>query len=297
MNAQDYISSGLLEAYVVGGLSLTESEQVAGAMCRFPEVALEVARLQEDLFRMAESDAVAPPPGLEDQIWAAIQASGAATEAPNHAATISLPPPASANGGEKPATRVIAFEGAPIERRNTFGMARAAVIALLIGSVAANVMLWRRPKTLEQEVTWYKRQAEYLSTEKQTLTASLDRYKREAEMMAQPGMMPVPMLSTQPGHPMAATIYWDKAKSEAYVSVQKLPPPPTGMQYQLWAIADGKPVDLGMMSNEVASSGGMQKVPKAVTTSQAFAVSLERAGGVPSPTADKIFLLGKMPAT
>ena len=51
-----------------------------------------------------------------------------------------------------------------------------------------------------------------------------------------------------------------------------------------------------MLRSEGALSSGMQKVPKAIATSQAFAVSLEKAGGVPSPTADKIFLLGKMPA-
>jgi hypothetical protein len=37
-------------------------------------------------------------------------------------------------------------------------------------------------------------------------------------------------------------------------------------------------------------------VPKAVAAGQAFAVSLEKAGGNPAPTADKIYLLGKMPA-
>jgi anti-sigma-K factor RskA len=135
-----------------------------------------------------------------------------------------------------------------------------------------------------------------MNSRQQSLAASLRRYQEEADMAAQPGMLPVAMRSTRPDHPMAATMYWNKASGAAYVSVQKLPPPPQGMQYQLWAIADGKPVSIGMLENDVAVNGGMQKVPQAVTAGQAFAVSLEQAGGKPAPTPDQIFLLGKMPA-
>jgi anti-sigma-K factor RskA len=99
-----------------------------------------------------------------------------------------------------------------------------------------------------------------------------------------------------PGHAMAATMYWHKAKAEAYVSVKKLPPPPEGMQYQIWAIADGKPVNIGMLDTEVAAAGGMQKVPMPVPAGEAFAISLEKAGGSEAPTPDKIYLMGKMPA-
>ncbi len=176
------------------------------------------------------------------------------------------------------------------------GWARAAIWLALAGSVVTNFMLWSGRNTDQASLASLQQKVDAMGTQQLTLTASIDRYKREADMMAQPGMMPVPMLSTQPGHAMAATMYYDKAKGEGYVSVQKLPPPPAGMQYQLWAIADGKPVDLGMMDNEVAMTGGMQRVPKSIASGQAFAVSLEKAGGNPAPTTDKIFLMGKMPA-
>lgn len=293
MNAQDYISSGLLEAYVLGSLSLSESEQVAGAMCRFPEVAAEIAALETFIIQAAESEAVPPPAGYEDKIWAAIQASGA------ERSTITIPPPSvsptAAAPQDKPATKVIPLDSrrAP---RNTASWARAAVWLLLAGSAVGNYMLWNSGNNSRQQVVALQQQVDVLGQQQQSLTASLNRYKEEAAMAAEPGMQPVAMLSTQAGHPMAATMYWNKAKSMAYVSVQKLPPPPSGMQYQLWAIAGGKPVSLGMIDNEVAVSGGMQKVLFAVTDGQAFAVSLEKVGGSPTPTADKIYLLGKMPA-
>jgi anti-sigma-K factor RskA len=141
-----------------------------------------------------------------------------------------------------------------------------------------------------------QQQVDTMGQRQRLLAFNLERYRQEAEMMAQPGMQPIVMQSIVKDHPMAATFYWNKTKGEAYVSIQKLPPAPAGMQYQLWAIADGKPVDIGMLENDVVAKGGMQKVPKAVVNGQAFAISLEKAGGSSSPTADKIYVMGKMPA-
>jgi anti-sigma-K factor RskA len=290
VNEQDYISSGLLEAYVLGGLSLTESEQVAGAMCRFPAVAEEIARLEADIFKAAETDSVNPPPGLDDKIWAAIQSSGAVQGAASNPAFVN----SDIAQADRSAHRVIALvDNSP--RRQQFSWALAAALVVLVGSAAVNFMQWNNGRAQREELASLHGRMDEMDVHQRQLTANLDRYKHEAEMMAQPGMMPVPMRSMQPGHPMAATIYWDKTKGEAYVSVQKLPPPPEGMQYQLWAIAGGKPVDIGMLDNQVVVDGGMQRVPKAVMASEAFAVSLEKAGGNPTPTADKIYLMGKMP--
>lgn len=274
---------------MLGALDLTESEQVAGAICRFPEVAQEVARLEADMLRAAEEEAVKPPAGLADKIWAAIEARG------GHTQTIDLAPPAIVPvKNRKWHHKVIPFAGSQVRKRYIM-WAQAAALIVLLGSVAFNVMLLSDRSNQRHELALLQHKMDEMSGNQQQLSASLNRYKHEADMMAQPGMMPVPMRSMLPGHPMAATMYWDKTKHEAYVSVQKLPPPPTGMQYQLWAIADGKPVDIGMLDNEIVANGGMQKVPKAVMAGQAFAVSLEKAGGNPAPTPDKIYLMGKLP--
>jgi hypothetical protein len=43
-----------------------------------------------------------------------------------------------------------------------------------------------------------------------------------------------------------ATIYWNKQDKQVYLNINNLPQPKQGQQFQLWAIADGKPVDLGV---------------------------------------------------
>ena len=300
MKAEDYISSGLLEAYVLGSLPLQEMEQVAGAMCRFPEVKQEVAAIEALLIQAEEKDAMAPPEGMEDKIWAAIQNAVESKDTnlglQHQVVDVTEPGiqgPVKVEGiGSGVTSRTI-----PLSQPKTISSnwARAAVWVALLGSVLANIIFWNGKHSDQQELAGLQQKVNQMQGDQVKLAANLKRFQQEAEMTAEPGVQPVPMLSTQPGHAMAATIYWKKSEHTAYVSVQKLPPPPDGMQYQLWAIAGGKPVSIGMLDNEVAINGGMQKVPEAVMDGQAFAVSLEKAGGNASPTADKIFLVGKMP--
>ena len=60
--------------------------------------------------------------------------------------------------------------------------------------------------------------------------------------------------------------------------------PPKGMQYQLWVIKGDKPVDMGMIPNDMVEEGGMMKMNKTTQDGQAFAISLEKEGGNPTPT-------------
>jgi anti-sigma-K factor RskA len=67
---------------------------------------------------------------------------------------------------------------------------------------------------------------------------------------------------------------------------------PTGKQYQLWAIVDGKPVDAGM----IATKKGIYHIQKMKSfgSVQAFAITLEKAGGSPIPTMDEMIVQAKM---
>ena len=78
-------------------------------------------------------------------------------------------------------------------------------------------------------------------------------------------------------------VFWSKEKGDTYLSLVNMPMPPQGKQYQLWVIQDGKPVDMGMIPNDMVY-GGMQKIDKSILKGQAFAISLEKEGGNPTPT-------------
>jgi anti-sigma-K factor RskA len=73
-----------------------------------------------------------------------------------------------------------------------------------------------------------------------------------------------------------------------------LPAPPPGKAYQLWAIAGGNaPVSAGVFSVDANGTGSLSVAPlPGVSAVNAFAVTLEPAGGRPAPSGE-MYLLGK----
>ena len=277
MNAQEYIASGLLEAYVLGTLPEAEAIDLAQAFALYPEVAAEVADIEETFLAIAKAGAIPPPANLQDQIWNKIN---------NGNATVALNTPAAVH------PKIIEFN--PPKAAPGFSIARAAVWAALIASAAMNLFLWNGKKAAEQSSLAVHQKLDTAVAGQRLLALALSKYEHEVNMMANPDMHPVVMKTMQKNQPMVAVIYYNAAGTEAYVSLQKLPAAPQGMQYQLWAIADGKPVDLGIIRNDMVQHQGIEKLNKSVPTGQAFAISLEKEGGSPVPTMDKIFVMGKV---
>ncbi len=91
---------------------------------------------------------------------------------------------------------------------------------------------------------------------------------------------------TSPDPNSAATVYWDTKSKDVYLLVNNMPAPPTDLQYQLWAIVDGTPVDAGVFDMK----DGIIKM-KNIQRAQAFAISLEKKGGSIAPTV--IYMLGR----
>ncbi|MFQ5335118.1 MAG: anti-sigma factor domain-containing protein, partial [Flavobacteriales bacterium] len=71
-------------------------------------------------------------------------------------------------------------------------------------------------------------------------------------------------------------IYCDGKKQEMYVQVNKLKPAPEGDLYQLWAVVDDKPVDMGRV--EIPNDSLALKPVKFVHHAQAFVLTLEENG-------------------
>jgi anti-sigma-K factor RskA len=74
------------------------------------------------------------------------------------------------------------------------------------------------------------------------------------------------------------------------LNVDKLPMPPSDKQYQLWALKDGKPYDAGVFD----MTGDMHMMPVKIGEADAFAVTLEKKGGSPTPTLTQLYMMGKI---
>jgi anti-sigma-K factor RskA len=90
----------------------------------------------------------------------------------------------------------------------------------------------------------------------------------------------------------AVLVFWNANTKEVLLKVADLPAPPSGHQYQLWALENGKPIDAGIL--KVGSDSlGVQKM-KTINNAQAFAITLEPQGGSKSPTLDEMYVMGQI---
>jgi anti-sigma-K factor RskA len=270
VDVKAYIESGILEAYVLDALSPSERAEVEANVSMHPELAAEVAAIESAMQSYAEAHAETPPAYMQERIWAAISGDEAVKE----------------NG----ASRTIPFT--PEVRRRQYSWANAAVLAVLLGSLGVNIMLWSQRNKADSELASIRTSVDSLQKANAAMNEKFIAMNKANDMLADTAMQAITMKSMVPGHPMAATVYWNKQKGEAWVAMQKLPMPEKGKQYQMWVIQDGKPVSMGVLPLELADGKLVAKLDMEIKDGQAFAISLEKEGGNPTPT--EVYVLGKV---
>lgn len=271
MNIKEYIESGIIEAYVLGALPEQESAQVEADIAMYPELAAEKLAIEEAMANFAGEFAAEPPAAMQEQIWDALKDEEDAADTPIR----SIPMPADGGGGASGNGRV--------------SWQRAAVWAAVIVSVLTNFVLLSQRNESREKQNELATRVDSMQQSQQELVASLNAYKQERDIALAPGMETV-VMRKEGEQDMAGMVYWSKDKGEAYLALHNMPLPPQGKQYQLWVIQDGKPVDMGVISNDLVSGDGMLKLSKAVSSGQAFAISLEKEGGNPTPT--EVYMVG-----
>lgn len=281
MDIKEYIQSGILEAYVLGALSEAERASVEADIALYPELAKEVAAIEAAMENFAASTPVEPPAHLQEQIWNTIQLQQRANSDGNHDA---LPPVQQPVAEPAPAPKVVAFEP-PAEQAPKMSWQRAAVWAAVAVSVLTNFMLLSQRNKINDEKAAMAVRLDSMQAEQKQMLAKVDAYSSERNMLADTAMKTVVMRSAQAGKEMTGMVFWSKTSGQAYLAIHNMPMPAAGKQYQLWVIQDGKPVSMGVISNDmVANAGVMMKVSTLVQNGQAFAISLEKEGGNPTPT-------------
>uniref|UniRef100_UPI002600B75A anti-sigma factor n=1 Tax=Marivirga sp. TaxID=2018662 RepID=UPI002600B75A len=120
----------------------------------------------------------------------------------------------------------------------------------------------------------------------------MEQYAGNIEILRQPGIETVPMKGLDISPEAQAFVHWNKKTNEVFLNAKKMPSNDIDNQYQLWAIVDGAPVDMGVF--DVA--GDMTSLLKMKTTSKAsaFAVTLEPRGGSENPTMEKMYVIGQI---
>lgn len=254
MNVQDYISSGIVESYVLG-LASPEEQVEFESMCKqHPEVLQARIDFELSLEQQAIQNAVAPPPALKQQIMDAVLSAE---------------------------TKVIPINADTTVRKTSWlKYAVAACAVLLAGSLFWNISQYNRNKKLQasydEVVRDYDSNAVRLGVMEDQLAELAMVTKPNVKMAAMKGLAPAPA--------SYATVVWDTISKDVYLIINNLPKPADDKQYQLWALFDGKPIDVGMIDNDIFTGEKKLMIQmKNVSGAQAFAITLEKKGGNPTP--------------
>ncbi|MBX2978694.1 MAG: anti-sigma factor [Flavobacteriales bacterium] len=270
MNADEIISSGMLEAYAMGQLSGADARVVEQACADDPRVRAELDQIEEAFELQAMAAAVAPPPAIKAQVLQAVSAEkkGPATAPP-----------------------VIPITRDTKAPRSWAWLAAAATIAFVV-SAAVNVMVLSELKNVRVELARLENDRSVLAEELQVQRASLERSQNMLAVVSDPRMQVVALNGTAADPAAKARVYWDKERKAVHIDVLQLAQAPAGKQYQLWAIVDGQPVDAGVF--DMGDGTAPIQAMKGIGNAQAFAVTLEPEGGSVNPTLEAMVLIGQV---
>lgn len=259
MNIQEYISSGIIESYVLGLTSEEERIEFEEACAQYPELVEARNNFELSLEGQARKHAITPPRDIKERTWSAVQQVAASNT-----------------------SKILTME--PTRRSSSLNWVAAASIILFLAAgyfafnfYSKNKKLSDTNKSLEAKIA--------------RSDSILNKIAIEQEMMHDPNVTVVNLVGTQKGSPSSANIYWDSTSANVYMIVKNMPQLPTNKQYQLWALIDNKPTDLGLFDapkdNKVILK--MKNTQKA----DAFAITIENRGNTGGPTLSELQSMGK----
>lgn len=260
MDIKEYIESGIVEQYVLGLANAEEAAELELLRAQYPELNNEILSFENSFEQHLLANAVQPPANIKSLIEKELF-------------------------GEAATAKVV--EGSFNNNKSTSNISTwkwlaAACIILLAGSTVLNFYFYSNYKNSREEY-------QALFIQRNTLQANNASYKQSLDMFQDTSLLHIQMKGLPGKEQNLATVLWDKNSKDVYIYTASLQRTPTGKQYQLWAIVDGKPVDAGLIND----CTGLCKMKK-INNAQAFAITLEKEGGSASPTLTEMYVLGKV---
>tara|TARA_Y100001933_G_scaffold201725_1_gene203312 strand:- start:47 stop:871 length:825 start_codon:yes stop_codon:yes gene_type:complete len=271
VNIEEYISSGILEAYALNELSAKEMREVEAVMARYPEVKAELNAIEKAFEDMAMATQVAPKPEMKKAILDKIDEQ-------------------TAPSAEQPTTRqdtpkVVSL---PASQGWKYAVAASLVLALVSGYLAIDYR--SKWKSSSQAYAQLLASNSQMAEQYNQVNQKLDQLETDFGILSNPNFRRIGMAGTDNAKEAYADVYWNETTEELYLNIVNLQELAADKQYQLWAIVDGQPVDAGVFD---WNAEGLVKM-KRIAQSAAFAVTVEPKGGSESPSLETMQVLGNV---
>jgi anti-sigma-K factor RskA len=259
VNIQEYISSGIVESYVLGLASEEERREFEDLCSKYPELVEARTNFELAIEKQVSQSAQAPPGEVKRKIWSAIRE------------TSTVNP-----------SKIVTMESTSARRSPVLAwVAAAAIILFLIaGYFAYN--FYNKNREL-------KNSNKDLEAKLNQNDSLINKMTEEQKIMHDPNAMVVNMVGLK-GSPASASVYWDSTSTDVYLVVKNMPKLPSDKQYQLWALIGSKPVDLGLFD---APQPNVILKMKNTQQADAFAITIENRGNTAGPTLEQLQSMGK----
>jgi anti-sigma-K factor RskA len=258
VNIHEYISSGIIESYVLGLASEEERIEFEEMCDKYPELVEARNNFEMALEEQARRNSSLRP-DVKQKVWSAITQ------------TISTTP------------KIIGMES---NARRSFGWRWLAAASIILFFTAAYFA-----------ITFYNRNQQLENSNKNLVErinrtdSTLNKISEDQRIMSDPNVMVVNMVATQKASPGSASVYWDSTSANVYLVVKNMPKLPSTKQYQLWALIEGKPRDLGLF-DPPPPNGVILKMNN-TQKADAFAITIENRGNAGGPNLEQLQAMGK----
>jgi len=265
---KSYLERGILEQYVLGDLSSEEQFELEKYALLYPEIKTELLQIELALITYAKMNAISPPEKLRNKIL---------------------------NGLEFKDKKVQKLFDRSSKWLQFYKYSLAASLVLLFMSIISVINLnkklndsYEQIAILETGIQRFSNQVNSFDQELTDARNALYFYQNQADFKL------VTLRGSEKAPEASLLVAFNPKEEEVMIDLSSLKMPSNDKehQYQLWAMVDGKPVDLGVFDSEVDSTG-MKKM-KSVKNVQAFAVTLELRGGSANPNMDQMMAIGSI---
>jgi anti-sigma-K factor RskA len=249
-------------------LSAAERTEVEQSVAEHPEIREELELIELSMETLAFATAVKPPSGVKEKLMSQI---GETAKEKREAPVITM------------------------QSNRSYGILKFAAAASIIVALGASVMAftyWKKWQSTEGRLSDLIAQNAQFAENYNQVNQQLDDIQDAVSIMNSSAYKRVTMNGTDNSPGALATVYWNEATEDVYLSIQNLKELSQDQQYQLWAIIDGKPVDAGVFD---PNSGNFLVQMKNITSGAAvFAVTIEPRGGSENPSLETMQVVGNV---
>lgn len=271
MDIRAIIESGELELYVMDRLPAADAAQIDKLRIAHSELNEEIRQIEDTLIAFATAQAIRPTASLKNKIAAQLnfadepaQTEARPTGTASETKVITMVPPA-------------------------YKFMAAASVALIIGLGASTFYYYNKYNEANSNLLAMQSQQNVLANQVKLQQEQAEAMQQQLAVVSDPSNKAI-VLKGLPISPNAqAVVYWNNETGKAYINSTKLPALAANEQYQLWAIVDGKPVDMGVVDKD-----SVFNIAKDVKGAVAFAITVEPLGGKATPTLEKMYVLGNV---